>query len=88
MNNSNFGYDCRSNLDNCEFVSIFDQLKEIAYINRYFNIFEPGVSQFVTGDLIRHEIQETYNDKLTKLGKEDKFYTIRLNSLKAGRLSD
>ena len=41
MNNSNFGYDCRNNLDdNCEFVSIFNQLKEIAYINRYFNIFE------------------------------------------------
>ena len=26
MNNSNFGYDCRNNLDNCQFVSIFDEL--------------------------------------------------------------
>ena len=24
MNNSNFGYDCRNNLDNCKFVPIFD----------------------------------------------------------------
>ena len=27
MNNSNFGYDCRNNLDNCKFVPISDELK-------------------------------------------------------------
>ena len=88
MNNSNFGYDCRNNLDNCEFVPIFDELKEITYINRYFNFFDPRVSKFVTGDLIRQQIEETYNDKLIKLDKEDKFYAIKLNSLKAKRMSD
>ena len=88
MNNSNFGYDCRNNLDNCEFVPIFDELKEITYINRYFNFFDPRVSKFVTGDLIWQQIEETYNDKLIKLDKEDKFYAIKLNSLKAKRMSD
>ena len=34
MNNSNFGYDCRNNLDNCKFPPIFDELGEITYINR------------------------------------------------------
>ena len=29
MNDSNFGYDCRNNLGNCQFVPIFDDLKEI-----------------------------------------------------------
>ena len=29
MNNSNFAYDCRNNLDNFKFVPIFDELKEI-----------------------------------------------------------
>ena len=29
MNNSNFGYDCRNNLDNCKFVPIFDEYKEL-----------------------------------------------------------
>ena len=38
MNNSNFGYDCRNNLDNCKFVPIFDELGEITYINRYHNV--------------------------------------------------
>ena len=27
MNNSNFGYDCRNNLDNCQFVPILISLK-------------------------------------------------------------
>ena len=40
MNNSNFGCDCRNNLDNCKFVPIFDKLKEISYINRYHNNFQ------------------------------------------------
>ena len=88
MNNSNFGYDCRNNLDNCKFVPIFDKLKKITYINRYFNFFDLRVSKFVTGDLIRQDIEETYNDKLTKLDKEDKFYAIKLNSLNADRLSN
>ena len=48
MNNSNFGYDSRNNLDNCEFVPIFDELKEITYINRFFNFFDSRVSKFAT----------------------------------------
>ena len=33
MNDSNFGFDCRNNLDNCKFVPIFDKYKEITFIN-------------------------------------------------------
>ena len=40
MNNSDFGYDCRKNLDNCEFVPIFDELKEITYIKYYYDCIE------------------------------------------------
>ena len=40
MNNSNFGYDYRNNLDNCKFVPIFDEYEEITFINRYNNIFD------------------------------------------------
>ena len=29
MNNSNFGNDCRNNVDNCDFVPIFDEVGEI-----------------------------------------------------------
>ena len=50
MNNSNFGYDCRNNIDNCQFVPIFDDYREIAYINRYHNVFDKKISSFVTPD--------------------------------------
>ena len=52
MNNSNFGYDCRNNLDNCKFVPIFDELKEITYNKKDYNFFDSKVSKFVTSDLI------------------------------------
>ena len=52
MNNSNFGYDCRNNLDNCKFNPIFDELGEISYINCYHNIFDEKVSSFVSTDLV------------------------------------
>ena len=33
MNNSNFGYGCRNNIDNCKFVRIYDEMKEITFGN-------------------------------------------------------
>ena len=70
MNNSNFGYDCRNNLDNCQFVPIFDELQEITYLKRYYNYFDSKVLSFVSSDLIRQEIEEKRNDSLMKLSKE------------------
>ena len=87
MNNSNFGYDCRNNIDNCKFVPIFDEYKEITFINRYHNIFDEKVSKFVTSDFLKSEIEEEYNDKLMKLEKDDWFYKIKLQTLKTERLS-
>ena len=88
MNNSNFGYDCRNNLDNCKFVPIFDEIKEVTYLTRYFNYFDQRISDFVATDLIKQNIEERYNDKLIKLDKEDRFYKIKLNLLNTERLSD
>ena len=88
MNNSNFGYDCRNNLDNCKFVPIFDEFKEITNLGRYWNFFDSRISQFVTTDLIRQDIEEKYIDTYIKLDKEDKFYSIKLNTINDQRLSE
>ena len=45
MNNANFGFDSRNNLDNCQFVPIFDELK------KYYKYFDQKVKNFVTSDL-------------------------------------
>ena len=86
MNNSNFGYDCRNNLDNCKFVPIFDKYKELTYIHRYHDIFDQRISQFVTSELLRADIEEKFNDKLSKFDKEDRFYEIKLQTIKTERL--
>ena len=58
MNNSNFEHHCRNNLDNCKFASIFDEYREITFVNRYHNIFDQKVSQFVTSDLLKNKLKE------------------------------
>ena len=40
MNNDNFGIDCRSNINNCKFEPIYDEIGEINFIKKYANIFE------------------------------------------------
>ena len=88
MNYSNFGYDCRNNLDNCKLVPIFDEFKEISYINRYHNIFGPKVSEFFTSELLRADVEEKYNARLSKLDEEDRFYEIKLQTIKAESFKD
>ena len=58
MNNSNFEHHCRNNLDNCKFAPIFDEYREITFVNRYHNIFDQKVSQFVTSDLLKNKLKE------------------------------
>ena len=77
MNNSNFGYDCRKNFGNCQFVPIYDELKEITYIKKHYNFFDPKVSKFVTSAFIAQEIEEKCNNDMIKLSKEDKFFKIK-----------
>ena len=85
MNHSNVGYDCRNNIDNCKFVPILDEYN--TFINRYHNTFDQKVSQFVTSDLLKKQIEEKFNRKLMKLGPEDRFYEIKLETIKSEKLS-
>ena len=62
MNNANFGYDCGNNLDNCQFIPIFDELREVTYLKKYYNYFDPRVKQFLTSELTKADIYEEYND--------------------------
>ena len=87
MNNFNFGNDCWNNIDNCQFVPIFDECREITYINRYHNIFDKKISSFVMPDILKHKAEEEFNNKLMKLDKEDRFYKIKLQTLEADRKS-
>ena len=66
-------------------MPIFDELKEISYIKRYHNIFDPKISEFVTVDLLKANVEENFNNKLMKWDK-GQFYEIKLQTLKTERL--
>ena len=52
MNNANFGSDCRNNMDNCDFVPIFDEINEIYSLQKYYSLVDPKINKFVSGKLI------------------------------------
>ena len=51
MNNANFCYDCRNNVNNAKFEPIIDEIKEISYIKKYQNLSDKKVSNIVNSDI-------------------------------------
>ena len=85
MNNSNFGYDCHNNADNCCFSPINDGLEELIYAKRYQNLFDQSKSEFVSSKYFKRQIKEEFFNKVAKLGRNDKFYDARKYSLEIQR---
>ena len=78
LNNSNFGIDCRNNIDNCILEPIFDDFSEIAYLKNYKTIFnDDALWDFFSPLLLRQEINQTYDAKIFALNKEDPTYEAR-----------
>ena len=69
LNNSNFGYDCQNNIDNCSFEPTNDELEEIPYLkSSYINlVFDKEISEFVNCNLIEQEVKEEFNQNLLML---------------------
>ena len=88
MNNSNFGYDCRNNADNCFFALVFDEIEDLSYVKRYQNVFDPEISQFVPTKLLEREIEETFENKVARLDQKDEFYDVKENSFRIQRKKD
>ena len=85
MNNSNFGYNCRNNADNCFFNPIFDDKEELSYAKRYQNIFDQDIAEFVSSEHLEHQIEEKFSNKIAALDPQDEYYEARKNSLELQR---
>ena len=78
LNNSNFGYDCRNNLDNLNFQPNNDEKSELNFIKKYHsNLYDPSVKQFITSRVIADDINERYNNDMQKITPDDKFYSAK-----------
>ena len=82
MNNSNFGSDRRNNMDNNDFVPIFDEINEIYSLQKYYSLVDPKITNFVSGKLIEDYVNEKFTQQFHKLHKNDPFYQIKLSSIK------
>ena len=78
LNNSNFGIDCRSNIDNRTLEPIYDEISEIAFIKKYENIFgNEKYFQFSEISVITEEVNEKYERLHLWLDKNDPTYLAR-----------
>ena len=82
LNNSNFGYDCRNNLDNLNFEPINDELNELNFIKKYYsNLYNPAIKQFINSRVIADDINERYNNEMQKITPDDKFYSAKVRNI-------
>ena len=86
LNNANFGYDCRNDLDNCSFYPIMDEIRELSFIKRYHsNLYDESIRPFVTSRILSEDIQERYNNERQLIKEDDKFYAAKVRSLENRR---
>ena len=86
LNNSNFGYDCRNNHDNCVFQPINDEINELSFIKRYHsNLYDKDLAPFITSRVLQEDIDERYNNERQKIKETDKFFAAKVRSIENRR---
>ena len=78
MNNANFGYDCRNKADNCYFSLIYDEIDELSFANF---IFDQGISDFVSSEILESQIEEEYLNEIANLDPNNAYFEARKSSL-------
>ena len=75
LNNSNFGIDCRNNINNCYLEPIYDDVLEISYIKKFSTVFgNDTYHDFFSSNILREEITQTFQSKIFALNKEEITY--------------
>ena len=84
LNNSNFGIDCRNNIDNCIIEPAYDDISEISHIKKFTSVYNND--EFRDSFLPRHmreEVMQTFQQKTLFLDKKDPTYEARKQYLNA-----
>ena len=75
LNNSNFGYDCRKNTDNCNIELLYDGAEEVKFIKKYTDIFtDYKLKEFFTEEPLREQIEREIDEKINEYNVDDEFY--------------
>ena len=71
INNANFGYDCRNNLNKAKFDPIIYKINEIGYIKRYYNLFGSKVSNFINSDIVEKKTEQNFQQQIANVNCDD-----------------
>ena len=77
MNHSNFGYDCRNNIDNFSFAPISDEFDEASYLKKYQSPFDEKISEFASCKLLEQEIESSFNISIMKLKTDNEYFDAK-----------
>ena len=72
-----FGYGCRNNANNAKFVPIIDEVNEITYINKYYNLSDSKISNFVNRDVLEQEIERNFQHQIANRKHDDPFRSAK-----------
>ena len=89
LNNANFGFDCRNNLDNCMFEPISDEIRELSFIRRYYdNLFDKDLAPFINSHILEQEITHKYNSERQKVVESDPFFAAKVRSIENRKFAE
>ena len=88
MNNAYFGFDCINNANNTKFEPTIDEMNEISYIKRYYNLFGKRVDKFVKSEVLEKQIEMEYEQSIAEIREDDPFMSARIKEIENTRDSN
>ena len=82
MNNANFEFDCRNNANNAKFELIIDEINEITYIKKYYNLFDNKAPNFVNSDVLEQQIKHDFQQEIANVRYYDLRRSPKINWIK------
>ena len=59
---------------------IVDEIKEITYIKKYYNLFDNNVSKCVNSDILEKQINQEFKQNLSSVKFDDPFRAVKIES--------
>ena len=83
MNNKIFGSDNRGNRNNTKFQPIVDEIEQITYIKKYYNLFYYSFSKFLNSHILERQINQEFEQNLSTVKFDDAFRAVKIKSLES-----
>ena len=81
MNNANFGFDCRNNANNLKFEPLINEIDELTYIKKYYNLSDTKIEKFVSSEILEKNINQELEQEIALIKHDDPFQNARIKEL-------